>query len=534
LTEEKFVKLETSIDKVVVYLDGARVFRTGKTELKKGFQTVKIQGLTKNLIKDSIRVSGKGKGALGAIDVETIYLEEVSNEALQKLYKEKEKLEKELAALQEQLEFTEMQAQHMKLLSEKFAQEFPQWFAAGETDLTNLASFIDFESKKNTEFLKAIQKLEVQIEEQQKTLNALQAKIDDFRNYSRVEQTYDISISVEVAQTGPFVFEINYQTRGVSWKPSYDVDLQKELAIIKGQAQVINRTLEDWKDVSLEISTAVFKPLQVIEPSPFYIDIYVPRPHPPPSPAAMSRVKRKLSPKKLDMLMPEEKEKAVEASMELMHEPIAELKESSTGVQSFEISGKWSIPSDGSYHPVTLTTYELKTEKEFYWSSTDGLGVIARDKITNGDAVIMPGKAKVYAEGEFIGETVLKKVAPGEEFFLGAREEHKIKAEKKPLKRVQVKSGLTKGKRAISYEYELSIKSFRKTESKITLKDVIPYSRSERIKVKDFTSSIEPTEMNLGILTWEALQIKAGEETKIKYKFEVEWEKDYTVTPSLP
>ena len=536
LTDSNFVKLATTIDKVVVYLDGARVYRSGKTDLKKGFQVVKIEGLTKHLLEDSVRVSGKGKGSLGAIDIETVYTEEVSHEALQKLIKEKEALEKELDAFQEQLTFTQRQNERMKILSEEFAQEFPKWFAAGETDLTNLSSFIDFESKKNTEFLKTIQKTNDKIEELEKQLNTLQAKIDDFHNFTRQERTYTISISIDVTQAGPFSFEVNYQTKRVSWKPSYDIDLQKEKAIIKGQAQIINQTLEEWKDVSLEISTAVFKPLRVVEPTPFYIDIFDPYARPPPSPMAMApkrAVKRAYSKEaKLKPAMPREAE-AEESIDALLETAKVELKESAIGVQSFELSGRWSIPSDGNKHPVTLTTYELKTKKEFYWSSTDGLGVIAQDKITNGDAVILGGKAKVYSEGEFIGETILKKVAPREEFTLGAREEFKMKVEKKLLKRERVKSGLTKGKRAIMYEYEIIIKNFRKEPSKITIKDVIPYSRSERIKVKDFNAGIEPKKSNLGIITWK-LTVQPDEEVKIPYKFEVEWEKDYEITPPLP
>ncbi|MCK5047655.1 MAG: DUF4139 domain-containing protein, partial [Candidatus Heimdallarchaeota archaeon] len=101
------------------------------------------------------------------------------------------------------------------------------------------------------------------------------------------------------------------------------------------------------------------------------------------------------------------------------------------------------------------------------------------------------------------------------------------------LKRVREKAGLVKGKRAISYEYELEIKNFRKEASQMTLKDTIPYSRSERIKIKGFEASIVPAKDNLGIYTWE-LKLKPDGVTKITYKFEVEWEKDYEITPTLP
>ncbi|HUT79912.1 MAG TPA: mucoidy inhibitor MuiA family protein [Candidatus Bathyarchaeia archaeon] len=534
MVDDKSITLETNIDRVVVYLDGARIYRSGSIELKKGFQQIRIKKLTKNLKRDSVRVSGKGKGSIGAIDVETVYQEEVSHEELNKLIQEEKKLRKELQVLQQKYDFTVKQNERLKNLSDKFAVEFPQWLASGETQLTTLSTFIDFENKNNVDFLKKKQTLEDEIEELNKKLQTLQNQINIYQNQSRTEQTYEIAIGVDVAQTGPFIFELSYQVVGVSWTPTYDVDLRIDKAILKGMAQVVNRTLEDWVDVGLEISTAVFKPLRVIEPAPFYIDIYDPYARPPPSPGyAMKAKKMAGAMMSMERKVMDEREEIAEAPMEDMYEPTVELKESPSGVQSFEISGKWTIPSDGNNHPVTLTTHELKTEKEFYWSSTDGLGVIAQDKITNGDAVILAGNAKVYSEGEFIGETYIAKIAPGEEFKLGAREEMKMKAEKKLIKRVREKAGVVKGKRNIYYEYELIIKNFRKEDSFIVIKDVIPYSRSERIKVKNFEPSIVPTKDNLGIYTWE-LSVKTAGETKIAYKFEVEWEKDYEITPSLP
>ena len=77
------------------------------------------------------------------------------------------------------------------------------------------------------------------------------------------------------------------------------------------------------------------------------------------------------------------------------------------------------------------------------------------------------------------------------------------------------------------------MKNFRKEISDITVKDVIPYSQSERIKVKWLECSVAPEEDNLGIYTWK-LQIEPNGESEICYKYEVEWVKDCTVSPPLP
>ncbi|TFF85167.1 DUF4139 domain-containing protein, partial [Candidatus Heimdallarchaeota archaeon] len=157
----------------------------------------------------------------------------------------------------------------------------------------------------------------------------------------------------------------------------------------------------------------------------------------------------------------------------------------------------------------------------------------AQDRITNGDAMLLPGTAKIYYEGDFIGETYINRISPREEFKLGAREEHQIKVEKKLLEREKEKAGFIKGKRNIIYKYQIELTNYRKDKSPLIIKDVIPYSRSEVIKVKWLNCSHEPKEDNLGIYTWE-LAVKPDEKVTIVYDYEVTWEKDYQITPSLP
>lgn len=528
MTASKKIELETKIKEVVVLLDGAKVTRTGKTELTKGFQQVHVTGLTRKLRKDSVRVSGKGKGSLGAIDVGTKYQEEVAHEKLNQLKKEEKKVQKELDILNEKLTLAQQKKEQLNVLSDRFSNEFPLWFASGEAKLETLSKFMEFEGKQNEENLTNRQKLQEEIEKLQKKLQTIQAEINDYHNQTRVEQTMEITIGVDVKETGAFQFEISYQTSGVHWQPIYDVNLKQEEAHIKSQAQIRNNTLEDWKNVELEVSTAVARPVKIVKPNPYYIDIYQPRAR-----ASGGGIRRRAMKMAAPSAAPPpmEKEEA-KPEPELIVEE-AEIKESPAGVQSYTIPGKWTIPSDGDYHPVTLVSYELKTEKEFYWNAVDPLGVVAIDKITNGDTILLPGKAKVYSEGEFIGETSIDQIAPQEEFKLGAREELRIKAEKKLLSRVREKAGIIKGKRTIEYCYELEFKNFRKDASVITIKDVIPYSKSERIKVNWIECNQTPEDENLGVYTWK-IKMEPESEFSITYKYDVTWEKDYNIQPPLP
>ncbi len=539
MDEIKESTLETTIERVDVSRDGARVFRSGKIDLTKGFHKLRLTGLTKMLMKDSVRLSGHGKGKLGAIDVETRYQEEVSHEVLKNLKEREKSLRNELQVLQERFSFAARQKEVMESLGGRIASEFPTWYASGDADLSALTEFLEFEKKHSADNLAERTQLNDEIEALTRKLETLQAQIDEYQNQSSVEQTTEVVAGLEADAEGPFLIELSYQTHRVNWVPSYDVDLGEKSASLKGIAEIYNGTLENWENVQLTISTAVFRPVRIVEPDPYYIDVY--RPERQLVLGAAPALAKKMKAADLQAsAVPEEamadeayEEEYDEELREELTEPEAALQDSPAGVQSFEIPGRWTIPADGNTHPVGLVTFELPTEKRFYWLASLSPAVIAVDRLTNGEGVILPGKVKVYAEGEFVGETRVEQIAPGEEFELGAREELRMKAEKKLLGMLKERTGLIKGKRSAGYEYRLSVKNFRKEASAITIKDVIPCSQSEQIKVKWLDCSTKPEEDNLGIYTWK-IDIQPDDELTITYRYEVEWERDCTISPPLP
>ena len=65
-------ELQTKITAATVFRDGARVIRTGKTEIEKGEQVIRVGGITQYAHEDSFRVKGRGHAVLRGIDVKRI------------------------------------------------------------------------------------------------------------------------------------------------------------------------------------------------------------------------------------------------------------------------------------------------------------------------------------------------------------------------------------------------------------------------------------------------------------------------------
>ncbi|RLI54373.1 MAG: hypothetical protein DRO87_10235, partial [Candidatus Thorarchaeota archaeon] len=176
---------------------------------------------------------------------------------------------------------------------------------------------------------------------------------------------------------------------------------------------------------------------------------------------------------------------------------------------------------------------EFDSRRLYFWNATDMAAVVAQDEITNGDSVLLPGNVKVYAAGDFIGETYTDLIAPREKFRLGTRAAYDVKAEKKLILKDTEKAGLTRGKQRREYVYTLLVTSFSKEDIDIKVVDRIPYSESEKVSVETTEVNPQPKKVELGILEWE-MTIPAGEKTEITYRYEVEWEKGLRIRPPLP
>lgn len=544
-------EIKTNITNAVVFLDGARVTRTSdEISVQKGLNILNLGGISKFLDKDSVRVKGIGlgiKATLVDVEVKYIYKEITGVERLDFLKEELLKLQKERAALDEEKAHFSWIKDKFKGVLENFKVEFPKFLAAGESDIEKLKDIHAYSNDTILDTQKQIFEVDEKIENNALEIDKINREIGKIGGgYRQVEEYYEIIISIEAEDAGNFQLNVDYQIRGGSWTPSFDVQISENKTSITYRAEVVNKTLEDWDDVDLAVSTATFRPVRIIEPQPWFIQERVYRP--PPGPPAkmygggggrMKTASRPMTEAKKDEgeVYPQQIAEVKEVT-EMKVEKAA-FSEDSFGVQHYKIAKKMTIKADGNPHPVLLQEFEVTSSRLFYWNSMDQQ-VIAQEKIKNGDMQLLPGKVKCFVEGDFVGETGFNKViSPGEEFKLGTRLSYEMKVEKKLVKREVGKTGIMKGKLLNEYSYEIKINNYRNIECDITIIDRIPKSLSPDIIIepdekhlKDFFSP-EPTKFELSIATFE-LRLKPEEEFTIEYNYKVNFRKGMIISPPLP
>jgi len=524
-------EVKTEITNVTIFRDGARVTRTGKVTLAKGPQKAEIYGITEYASADSFRVKGKGPAKLSSIDIQTTTEVFEPSDDVKPLHDELEKLQKKLEEIQDDLDFHNGRLVNLNSMVSEFSNYYGQVYAANEGEIGQLTEMDKTASKMYLNTKKAIHILEDEREEITKQIEVIRHNLNKIGAKRRTESFNNVEVSLELSEDSEVEIEVTYQVYNARWNPIYDVDLLPGKAKLRRMALLYNQTKEDWNNVDLIVSTATARPVTAIEATPYYIGVYDP---------SMERARRRDSrkmkkegrpmPKSAPMAM---KSMAPPAPPPEMIEEFAEATETVSGIAVYELPKKVTIPSDNEKHPITLIEEELKSDTIHYWYAEGMSEVVAQDKVTNGGNVILPCKVKVYAEGDYIGETSISQVSPREEFKLGTRTAYDVKAEKKLAHREVEKAGITRGKLRRSYKYRLEIQSFSKRPVEIDVFDRVPHSESTSIEVKAEWEKFGVKKQHLGILEWHK-SIQPDEKTIIEYEYEVSWEKGITVHPPLP
>ncbi len=544
LNNELNNELKAPIVAATVYPDRARVTRRITTSLEAGEHRLQVVDLPLTLTPESLRASGRGtaRARILGLDVSRAFYVETPARDVSELKDRLEEAQDEDKALADRAETLTAQLNLAKGLSTSAGEHLGKGIGFGRSQVSDLAELVSFVTSQLDEAAQDLRTMNVQRRKLSREINKLQQELNQLKAAQPTER-YVASVDVEVIEKGDLELEITYAARGARWQPLYDLRLSE--AGRDGEdgepglsltylGEVSQQTGEDWAEVILSLSTA--KPaLSAILPElkPWYVRPYVP-PQPARAvgmgaamPAAFAPMAKIATGAEMEDEVALEKPPAPPPIMEV--EAIAAEVEESGAAVTFKVGRPVSVPGDGSPCKTTVATLPLSPRLDYLTAPRLVSQTYRRATVTNDtEYVLLPGKANIFHEGEYIGTTILENVAPGQEFevFLGVDE--RISVERELVKR-EVDKKLLGNIRRNRYAYEITVRNHRDREEKVTIFDQIPVSSHEDIKVKMERIDPEPTEKTeLSILKWE-LTLEPDEEQTIRFDFTIEHSRDMQV-----
>jgi len=335
-----------------------------------------------------------------------------------------------------------------------------------------------------------------------KEIEELSLQVKDLRNeLSQVSKKQGLEIVVETDSDR--TVQVSYAVRTGSWQPEYTVraDPAKGELFIETSALMSQATGTDWEIGELSVATG--RPGFGIEApglSPWNIGL--------PEPYARNQLAVR---QKSLMAAPEAMavDEAGSVEPEVRATAVSYLIGAARGV---------TLPGDGKPKAVVLQKKRVAAVMErLTVPKLDPAVYLRATAPWDAQAPLIAGPYTAFVEGEFTGRGFMKPAQPGEKLTVDLGRDEGIKVERKD--KVFHERTLT-GKDRTTYAYTMTVKNTRATPTKVTLKDQVPVSVDERVKVDLIETTPKAVPDKDGILTWE-LDLKPGAEARATFSFSV-------------
>lgn len=529
LTASTEKPVKSSVNKVTVFTQGAQVFRSAPVTLAAGSTNIVFSGLSQYINPATIQASGKGGFVILDVKHRIKYPEPPAEEET----KIPAAIQKEITQLEDSLQnlnFTkdELSDRLNALMIEKeMITKNKLTKGEGKSDsLEVLIKAMDFFHKKFNELNTLIGKTKRDQTKNIRQISLVNARLGELRTYKSSTQParrYDpeqqviVSVSADAAVTG--TVEISYMVSQAGWVPSYDLRAISSTAPVQitYKAGVFQNTGELWDDVRLKLSTS--NPNRSnIKPAlpPWYITYYTAvrempysgaRPQSTDNVKSISRAEEGALDKQMQELSP---------AQSAAH--YSQLVETMTNVE-FDIKLRYTIPSDGGSHLVSVKTDELPATYMHYLVPKMDSEAFLLARITGWENLsLLPGSANVFYDGTYVGQTMLNPMVINDTLDLSLGRDNGITVTRT---RLPVKEGskiigddITK-----TITYEIRMKNNKSKAVKLLVEDQVPLSNNKEIRVEVKDTGKADLNNATGLLKWDvALEPKSYKELKFTYE----------------
>jgi hypothetical protein len=268
------IELKSDIKEVTVYLLGAQISRSKTTEIPAGKSTISFTGLSPYIDPKSIQINGKGEFQILSVNLQDDYISQNG------IPSENEELKKTKLEIEKKLK---IESVYQDVLQDELT------FLKNNSSIggSNTGITIAALKEANNYFIERITAIKLKRVERQLILDDLTKQLTKIEKQLAGQTTKAtnpsgvIVLKIEAKNPTRAVFDLKYIVANAGWTPSYDIKVKniEQPVDIAYKANIQQNTLENWKNVSLKLSSAdpngssSFRELK-----PYYLDFNLPPP----------------------------------------------------------------------------------------------------------------------------------------------------------------------------------------------------------------------------------------------------------------
>lgn len=515
-------EINSKIEQVTVYLNGAQITRTANVELNPGKNTLLFKDLPFVLDKENLQAMATGGddvlllGVTATVD----YINKQKNSPeIVALEKRKKQLKDSISRNQKMVDVRHQEKS--MILSNKSIKGNNNGVVLN--DLKQIADF----------FKDRLTNIELQILDYKNQQETLKTNLKDVEKqlqlYTTKQPTYEVEVIMDSKKKLKSQITLQYIVRDVAWQPSYDIrinDISTPIQLIY-KAQVQQNTGEDWENVLLTFSTAnpnISNAKPTINPE--YVNYHLPRPL-----FKSNGIKMQAKMANADMAMDKEEIQEVLYSgapaRTLASNQMVSPTDDNEVNMALKVSIPYSIPSNNKIYDVSMIEHKIPATYSYGCvpKLSDYAYLIAN--IANwSDYRLLKGDANIFFKNVFYGNTFLDNPT-SDTMHLSVGRDNEIVIERKELKNFSDKKliGSTQSQQKV---YEITIRNNKKIDVNIAVEDQYPISQNGDIKVTDLDIANAVEDKTTGKLIWN-WQLKPNTTQTIKWGYTIRFPKDKTI-----
>lgn len=509
------LKIQSEIKEVTVYRQQAQIQRTAGLQLKKGKNLVVFEGLSPSLRENSIQLrADKPFTILSLTKRNNYFIIKTESPVVEKLNNQRDSLQKKLNYLNSNLSVLDRE---IRLLGNAGNMINNQEMSPAE-----LTQLLDLYGSRMADLEKKKLSLNELIKNHQTELDKINAQLREYGGSQR-RQFSEVIAEIYSDEKQDIELELEYLVYHAGWNPSYDIrgtDINSPLSI-SYKANIFQNTAVDWNEVTVTISSANPTLNSTLpEINPVFIgfkELHRTLNHPP--------------------QMAEEvvvtgygKRAKIDSDAELvLNSPIPVQNIQNQTSFSYKIEIPYSVPADGKEHAL-----EFKREKvpaKFVYSSVPKLSEKAylTGKIVDWNELdFIPGKASIYFENSFIGNTIITPSSFDDSLQVSLGVDESIVIEREKLRDFEERNFFGNRVRE-NHAWKISVRNNKSETIDINLKDQLPLSRDENIKVESQELSGGTMTKETGIINWN-LTLGPGQTKTFRLNYQIEYPKGKKIT----
>ncbi|MBK8497631.1 MAG: DUF4139 domain-containing protein [Flavobacteriales bacterium] len=503
----KLITVDPGIERVTVYLNGGEVRTSADVDLAAGLNTIELKELSQYLYVQSVQVAIKGDLAILSVNpAEDRIPPERSEPRIGRLQDSLVMLNTRIIELNDRIG-ADQAAKDM------LTRNYDIGGANATTTAEALAKTADFfhdrTLKLNRDISVAVRE-KAELEEVQRHVRADLEKLENAGGRERKKVT--VLVNAERAMRAKV--ELRYLVANTGWSPAYDLVALNNIEPItlRYKAQVYNNTGIDWKKMNLVLSTA--------DPSLGAS-----------SPELVRWQLGGSSSTGADQGGSEQFRGNTNPSINAWNDPSQhyEMITVSEVSAEFKIKRTYDIPSDARPYMVEVAEHSLPAAYSYVAAPKVDRDAFLMARITGWEQLdLVDGPANVYYEDSYVGESRINTAGINDTLDLSLGRDNDIRVERKELED-RTSRRIIGSERKQTMSYEITVKNTTSAPIHLVLRDQVPVSMNDQIKVEVLELSKGELDAREGIVSW-PMDLQPGASQTVKLSFEIRHPKGWNVT----